>query len=72
MFFIGKDMLVIKETVVRIEENLKEHMRRTANLEGRMDSQEQSSSELKGAIKLLGLILTVVSIGAALVAIFRQ
>lgn len=72
MFWLSEDIVVIKETVVRIEENLKEHMRRTANLEGRMEAQETNSSEQRGAIKLLGVILTIVSIGAAIVAIFHN
>jgi len=59
----------IRESVARIEENLEEHMRRTANLEGRTDqlqllhSKNKSSIDMAvGAIALLSVISAVLSI----------
>lgn len=57
----------IDKTLVRQEENLKEHMRRTELLELEVHPIKEHVHQLRGAFKVLGLILTITGVVAALI-----
>lgn len=72
----------IKQTLVRIEADVKEHIRRTANLEGRVEILTEKDSQLElaltrhvarvnGAGIFLGLLATVVSLTLGALKIFN-
>lgn len=57
-----KDMVEVKTSLARIEENLKEHMRRTFNLEGRAESIEKHIHMVQGVGAFIGLLALIASI----------
>jgi len=66
----------IDKTLVKQEENLKEHMRRTELAEKRLDSIETDLKPIKkhivrldGVVKFLGFIALIVGIGAGIAKI---
>jgi len=66
----------IEGTIIRMEENLKEHMRRTANVEGRSEKAFDQIEKLQlqiakaqGAIALLSLLSIVFGLALAYVRI---
>ena len=46
----------MNETLIRQEENLKEHMRRTEILEEKFEPVERHVAMIDGAVKLLGIL----------------
>jgi len=66
----------IEGTIIRMEENLKEHMRRTANVEGRSEKASEQIEKLQlqiakaqGAIALLSLLSIIFGLALAYVRI---
>ncbi len=60
-----KELVEIKVVLSRVEENLKEHMRRTAIVEGRTEKLEQYMYMSLGMIALLMFILSILGVYAA-------
>lgn len=58
------------KTLVKQEENLKEHMRRTDLLEGDLKPIKKHVAVMNGAFKVLGICGTIVAIAVGIVKIF--
>ena len=58
------------KTLVKQEENLKEHMRRTDLLENDLKPIKKHVAVMNGAFKALGIIGTVIGIAVGIVKIF--
>lgn len=59
---LHKDMGIVKSEMSAIKVDLKEHMRRTAILEMALDKVKIDVTLAKGAIGLLGILATIVSV----------
>jgi hypothetical protein len=59
---LHKDMGIVKSEVSAIKVDLKEHMRRTALLEASLEKVKIDVTLAKGAIGLLGVLATIVSV----------
>lgn len=66
----SKDMMEVKTSLARIEENLKEHMRRTHNLEGRAESIEKHVHMVQGVFGFLGILALIATVGAFVATLF--
>lgn len=60
------------KTLVKQEENLKEHMRRTAILEEGLKPVQKHVTRVEGALKLLGVISVLVGIAAGVAKLLGQ
>ena len=67
----GREFTEIKSSLARIEENLKEHMRRTAIQEGKMESVEKHVHAVQGAGVFIGILALVTTIVGAVFAYFQ-
>ena len=77
MWWLTKDVSDIKQTVARIEtlqaemkEDLKEHIKRTAQNEGRIESLEENAHQIHGAVKLIAYLAAAVGVIGTLVTIY--
>jgi hypothetical protein len=79
VWWVSKDVADIKTTLAEIKlgnkeikEDLKEHIRRTSNLEGRTESIEKHVHQVQAIFKFLawtgGVLTLVVAIGGVLVS----
>lgn len=77
MWFVSKDVSDIKASLSRLEahqveikEDLKDHIKRTANLEGRTESIEAHVHMVQGVMKFMAFLSIVAAIVGTIVSVY--